>query len=155
MQPSTLMWISTECSQRSGSHLSLPRSPEDVFFSQLRAETSEKTLLQPQQPGMRENVFGGRGEFPYERRNWLEKKTGRLQHDTNMKSTFMNMDWVGEPRNTHFHICKCRFILHAGQMLKGLQVLPAQTCSSIAWDAPVLLHQAQTLWVGTHLQVSS
>lgn len=51
------------------SHLRLPRSPEDVFFSQLRAETSGKTLLQPQEPGICENIFRGRGEFPYERRN--------------------------------------------------------------------------------------
>lgn len=71
------------------------------------------------------------GRISIWKKELTSEEAGRLQHDTNMKSTFMNMDWVGEPRNTYFHICKCRFILHAGQMLKGLQVLPAETCSSL------------------------
>lgn len=73
------------------------------------------------------------GRISIWKKELTSEEAGRLQHDTNMKSTFMNMDWVGEPRNTYFHICKCRFILHAGQMLKGLQA--AAACLGCSWAA--------------------
>lgn len=96
MKPTTLMWINTKSSQRSSSHLRLLWSPENVFFSQLRAETSEKTLLWPQEPACMKIYLDG-GENFHMKEGIDLRRNRRLQHDTNMKSTFMNMPGQGSP----------------------------------------------------------
>lgn len=78
------------------------------------------------------------------------EEIGRLLHDTNMKSTFMNMGWVGESRNTQMQIPHLQMQIYFAcrTNAKGTPGPSSRNLQQHAWDAPGLLHQTQTLWNG-------
>lgn len=81
------------------------------------------------------------------------RRNRRLQHDTNMKSTFMNMPGQESPETLTFPHLQMQIYFACRTNVKGAPGPSSRNLQQIAWDGPVLLHQAQTLWMGTHLQV--
>lgn len=87
---------------------------------------------------------------------WKKELTWEEIGDCSMTLTWKAHSWICLGRRAQKHSfphLQMQIYFACRTNVKGAPGPSSRNLQQIAWDGPVLLHQAQTLWMGTHLQV--